>query len=123
MKAYNEQVDAFYNDPSNNNVAEVKTKYEEGGSTTSIFAMRSLGIDPANGQELFITRNGVITHEWSGADQVIVGNMEPKGQGSFGLNASYKKLLLFLLLSCTSLVGREYNSTLVSKVEKCRYSI
>ena len=116
LKAYNEQVDAFYNDPSNNNVAEVKTKYEEGGSTTSIFAMRSLGIDPANGQELFITRNGVITHEWSGADQVIVGNTEPKGQGSFGLNASYKNFSLFASFMY-EFGGQEYNSTLVSKVE------
>lgn len=116
LKAYNEQVDAFYNDPANNNVAEVKTKYEEGGSTTSIFAMRSLGIDPANGQELFITRNGVITHEWSGADQVIVGNTEPKGQGSFGFNASYKNFSLFASFMY-EFGGQEYNSTLVSKVE------
>ena len=58
LKAYNKQVEEFSDDSEvNNNVAEVKTKYEEGGSTTSIFAMRSLGIDPANGQELFITRN------------------------------------------------------------------
>ena len=97
-------------------MAEVKTKYEEGGSTTSIFAMRSLGIDPANGQELFITRNGVITHEWSGADQVIVGNTEPKGQGSFGLNASYKNFSLFASFMY-EFGGQEYNSTLVSKVE------
>ena len=68
--------------------------YEEGRSLTDIYAVRSLGIDPANGQELFITRNGVITHEWSGADQVIVGKMLPI------------KTSRYLLLSCTSLVGR-----------------
>ncbi len=31
-------------------------KYEEGGSTTSVFAMKSLGIDPMTGKELYINR-------------------------------------------------------------------
>ncbi len=52
--------------------------------------------------------------EW--ADQVIVGNTEPKGQGSFGLNASYKNFSLFASFMY-EFGGQEYNSTLVSKVE------
>ena len=47
---------------------------------------------------------------------MIVGNTEPKGQGSFGLNASYKNFSLFASFMY-EFGGQEYNSTLVSKVE------
>ena len=78
--------------------------------------MRSLGIDPTNGQELFVKKNGELTYEWSASEQVALGDTEPDAQGSFGFNLRYKNWSLF-----TSFMyqfgGQEYNTTLVEKVE------
>ena len=70
------------------------TQYVPGGSTTSIFAMKSLGIDPSTGKELYIKKDGSVTYEWEASEQVIVGNKEPKHQGSFGLNLNYRRFCM-----------------------------
>ena len=36
-------------------------KYTEGGSLTSIWGMQSLGINPSDGQETFLKKDGTIT--------------------------------------------------------------
>ena len=50
------------------------------------------------------------------SQQQIIGNTEPKGQGSFGINIRWKRLTLY-----TSFMyefgGQQYNSTLLNKVE------
>ena len=117
VMAYNDLVNEYYSqDESEADLSVPNTKYEVGASTTSIYAMRSLGIDPSNGKEMFLKRDGTITYDWNAAEQVIVGNTEPKAQGSFGLNVMYKGFSLF-----TSFLyewgAQRYNSTLVNKVE------
>ncbi|MCF0172169.1 MAG: SusC/RagA family TonB-linked outer membrane protein [Bacteroidales bacterium] len=123
LKAYNEQVDKLYADYREGSTSQQDSKYStphtkfiEGGSTTSIFGMKSLGINPANGKELYLTPEGKVTYQWSAADQVIIGDTEPKIRGSFGFNARWKQLSLF-----TSFLyragGQQYNQTLVSYVE------
>lgn len=120
LKNYNEQVDKYYEDygshQSDSKYSTTHTKFVEGGSTTSIFAMKSLGINPANGKEVFVKPNGDITYEWNAADQQIVGNTEPAVRGSFGFNARYKQFSMF-----TSFLyragGDQYNYTLVNYVE------
>ena len=121
LKRYNDEINDYYQEAENNRVSDEKysktfTKYVEGGSVTSIFGVRSLGIDPTNGKEMFLTKEGNLSYEWKAEDQVIIGNTEPKLQGSFGINFRYKNLSLF-----TSFMyawgGQEYNYTLVNKVE------
>lgn len=126
LKAYNEQVENYYaqaEKSQNTNwgrrdqkFAKPIPKYEEGGSLTSIFAMRSLGIDPTTGKELFINRDGTVTHQWSASQEVIVGNTEPKAQGSFGFNAGWRNLSLFVSFMY-EWGAQAYNSTLVNDVE------
>lgn len=120
LKAYNDKVDEYYDgvdiNSSDSKYSETFTKYEEGGSTTSIFGMKSLGIDPATGKEIFMNRDGSITHTWVASQQSIIGNTEPKAQGAFGLNASYKNFSLFVSF-LYEFGGQEYNQTLVDKVE------
>ncbi len=60
---------------------EILPIYEEGESTTVIKSVRSLGIDPATGQELFQKLNGEKTFVWDAADKVPVGDTEPKVRG------------------------------------------
>ncbi|MFR7875375.1 MAG: hypothetical protein ACLU4J_02680 [Butyricimonas paravirosa] len=47
-------------------------------STTSIYAMRSLGIDPQTGKEMFISKDGTVGNKWIASENVAVGNTEPK---------------------------------------------
>ncbi|HEY8388232.1 MAG TPA: SusC/RagA family TonB-linked outer membrane protein, partial [Parasegetibacter sp.] len=126
LKAYNEKVNAQYADYNTGSNASnytrltryttPYTKYVEGGSLTSIFGMYSLGINPMDGREVYAKRDGTITYDWNAADQVIIGDKSPKGQGSFGINASYKGFSLFASL-LYEYGAQEYNSTLIAKVE------
>ncbi len=121
LKEYNDRVDAYYEGYSQwtgyqEKWAKPFTKYEEGGSTTSIFGMKSLGIDPASGQEVFVRRDGTITYEWEASEQQILGNSMPKLQGSFGMNFQWKSLNLFMSFMY-EWGGQVYNSTYPSRVE------
>lgn len=126
LKKYNDLVDKQYADYAvGSNAIQAKnkeryskphTKYIEGGSLTSIFGMESLGINPMDGKEIFLRRDGTITYDWNASDQVIMGDATPKGQGAFGINASYKGFTLFT--SCLYQYGaQEYNKTMLDKVE------
>jgi TonB-linked SusC/RagA family outer membrane protein len=124
LKEYNDRVDQYYNDYRENSVYlsvnEIYTrpirKYEEGGSEYAIFGMKSLGISPVNGAELFVKRDGTVTYDWEASEQVIIGNTEPALQGSFSLNARYKSFSLYSTFMY-EFGGDLYNSTLVSNVE------
>ena len=90
--------------------------YEEGQSMNTIFAVPSLGIDPSNGQEIFVKRDGTLTYEWDADDKVPCGIAEPKIWGN--LNTMFRwKGLSFNAVFSYRYGGQMYNSTLVSKVE------
>lgn len=133
LKAYNDRVDKFYSDYRENNVYLSNNekyqnpirKYEEGGSEYAIFGMKSLGIDPATGSELFMNRDGSVTYDWNSSEQTIIGNTEPTLQGSFSLNARYKNFTLYSTFMY-EFGGDLYNSTLISNVESVditRYNV
>ena len=89
----------------------------EGGSQYDIYAMRSAGIDPASGKEIFIKRNGDYTYQYDSAELVAVGNTNPILKGSWMNTFRYKGLSLSV--STTYTFGADYyNSTLQDKVEK-----
>ena len=58
-----------------NKFTKPATLYYEGCSMTAIWGVRSLGIDPATGQEMFLTKDGRSTYTWSSADQVVIGDL------------------------------------------------
>lgn len=90
--------------------------YEEGKSTTAIFAVPSLGIDPATGREIYHKKDGSSTFVWSADDKVAYGDTSPKWQGSFGTNVFYKGFELGVIMSYRW-GGQIFNQTLVDKVE------
>ena len=118
LKDYNNQVNDHFTNSSRYDGSNTKPfrQFEEGGSLTSIFGVRSLGIDPASGNEILVKKDGTLTDLWNANDQVILGNEEPKAKGSFGMNATYKNFSLFVTFSY-EWGGQIYNQTLVDKVE------
>ena len=118
LKAYNDQVDEYFTQNSKDveTSSAPFTKYVEGVSMNSIWGVKSLGIDPANGEEVFIRKNGTLTDTWNTSDQVIIGCEDPDAQGSFGFNLTYKNFSLFTNFMY-EFGGQRYNQTLVDRVE------
>ena len=62
MTAYNESQMAVAG--SNTNSAPVQMYYD-GVSMDAIWGMKSLGIDPRNGREIYLTKNGTPTYNYN----------------------------------------------------------
>lgn len=119
LRDYNKKVDDYYSDVRSEvegSRSKPLLKYAEGGSQNSIWAVRSLGIDPATGKEIFMRPNGTVTDKWSTSDMVVCGNTEPDAQGTFGFSATWKNLSLYTTFMY-EFGGQRYNQTLVDKVE------
>ena len=91
-------------------------RYYDGGSPTAIWAVRSAGIDPATGKELFIKKNGSYSFNYDVDDEVVIGNTEPKVEGVFGTTFYYKGLS-FGCYFRYQLGGQVFNTSLFQKVE------
>ncbi len=91
-------------------------RYEEGYSQTIIWAVPSMGIDPATGEEIFMTREGTLTGVWDAVDQIPMGDTEPKMSGTFSTTFNYKGFGI-TLAGRYKWGGQMYNYTLLEKVE------
>ncbi|MBD8487760.1 SusC/RagA family TonB-linked outer membrane protein [Echinicola sp. CAU 1574] len=91
-------------------------RYKDGYSPSDIWAVQSLGIDPATGEEIFLKKNGERTFEYDPADIVRVGNTRPFSEGVLSTNLSYKGWLMNVYLRYR--IGAEvFNSAVYNKVE------
>lgn len=118
LRAYNDRVNEHYNSNQGGNDVQSTPllRYVEGGSLTGIYAMRSLGIDPATGKELYMRRDGSTTFKWDPAENVLVGDTEPLMSGSFGLSAYWKGFTLDTYFMY-EWGGQRYNQTLRTTIE------
>ncbi|WP_170115322.1 SusC/RagA family TonB-linked outer membrane protein [Chitinophaga niastensis] len=91
-------------------------RFEEGQSPNAIWAVRSKGIDPSTGRELYIKKDGTLTYDWSANDKVVVGDVIPSLQGNFGSNTTYKGITLGIYFNY-QYKGQMYNQTLADRVE------
>lgn len=96
--------------------AEPLPIYEEGKSMNQLFTVRSLGIDPVTGKEVYLKRNGEKTYIWDPVDKVSMGDMEPKWNGAISSSVLYKDWTMSLAFTY-SLDACRYNQTLVDKIE------
>lgn len=110
LKALNEQLNA---DPDKTLPPPL---YEEGQSTTAVKAVKSGGIDPLTGQEIYFDLNGNPTFIYNYWDKCILGDTEPSVEGTIGSYLTYKGFSLNLLFGY-SLDATVYNQTLVTRVE------
>ncbi|MDR1274143.1 MAG: TonB-dependent receptor, partial [Odoribacteraceae bacterium] len=90
--------------------------YKEGESMNTLYVVRSLGIDPANGNELFLRRDGAKTYTWEASEKVPCGVNEPLAWGTFSSRFRYRGLSLNVVFGYRT-GGYSYNQTLVDKVE------
>ncbi|MDR0541311.1 MAG: SusC/RagA family TonB-linked outer membrane protein [Dysgonamonadaceae bacterium] len=90
--------------------------YMDGNSPTDLWAVRSLGIDPATGREIFLTAEGKQTYIYDPKDRVVIANTRPDIQGIIGLTARYRKLTFTANLRYYT-GAYSYNSALFNKVE------
>lgn len=101
---------------TNNKVTVPNYLFKEGESQYAIYAVRSGGIDPATGREIYITKDGGYTMDYNPEDKVVVGNSNPWIRGSFTTNLRYKNFSIGMSSNLT-LGGDTYNGTLAQKVE------
>lgn len=132
QRAYNLRVAEFYKKEQLNqqnigyslndaNYSVPIAQYEEGQSLTSIWAVKSLGIDPTTGKEIFLNRDGSVTDKWDATQEVVCGNTQPDFNGAFGFNVSYKQWSLFASF-LYEWGGQQYDQTLVDRVENATIS-
>ena len=95
------------------------TKYEEGQSLSAKYGLKSLGIDPANGQELYVYRDGTVGYEWKATEMRNIGDELPWGTGAFGVNLRWKNFT-FGTSFTYKFGGDFYNETLIEKVENAQ---
>lgn len=90
--------------------------YEEGQSMNTIYVVRSLGINPGNGREIFLKPDGTTTYTWDARYKVPYAVEEPKVMGNLNTTLRYRNLSLNMVFSYR-LGGYIYNQTLIDKVE------
>ena len=97
------------------------TLYENGQHMNTIWAVPSLGIDPSDGYEMYVARDGSLTKNWSSANIVACGIADDKYNGNFGINGMYKNFGMSVVFTFRG-GGDLYNQTLVDKVENVQIS-
>ena len=122
LSSYNDkQNDDFNNAESDNADDDVNdykpmVKYIEGHSINTIWGNRSLGIDPATGEEVFLDINGNRTNIYDVRNDVPLAVTDPDFEGNFGTMFSYKGWN-FNAYFAYGVGGSIYNQTLVDKIE------
>ncbi|MDR3061578.1 MAG: SusC/RagA family TonB-linked outer membrane protein [Dysgonamonadaceae bacterium] len=124
LKKMNDKADQIQEDLDNPNAGIPLLRYEEGQSINTIYAVRSLGIDPENGKEIFVKKDGSLTYNWDVKDIVPICDATPQLDGFFGGNIYYKGFVLNLSFY-TRFGGYDYNQTLIDKIENAnpRYNV
>lgn len=89
---------------------------QEGYSTTTLYTVRSLGIDPVTGKEVYLTRDGHPTFTWDATDKVPVGDTNPDVSGTLSTALNWKEFSVSLGFTY-KWGGIAYNQTLVDKIE------
>jgi TonB-linked SusC/RagA family outer membrane protein len=91
-------------------------RFVVGQSMTQIWAVPSLGIDPASGKEVFVKLDGSKTFIWDATDKRPIGDTNSKFKGGMSSNLTYKSFTLNFNL-VFQYGGYMYNQTLIDKVE------
>lgn len=114
LRSYNDEADRRQNEDQYKGTPLLR--FYEGQSIDAIYAVRSLGIDPESGKEIFLKKDGTRTYVYDVKDITTVGDRTPTLYGFFGGSAAYKNFILYLSFY-TRFGGDQYNQTLIDRVE------
>ena len=94
--SYNKnEITELYNGLSEYEVSNTSTKLVVGHSVGEFYINRYAGVNPANGDALWYTKDGEITNVYNEADKVMIGKSHiAPWQGGFGTTLSWKGLML-----------------------------
>ena len=96
--------------------ADMLRMFADGSRTDALFAVRSLGIDPSSGREVFQRRDGTTTFDFDPADRVEIAHSNPILQGVFGATLLYNRLTVGFDIRY-QLGAHQFNQALFNKVE------
>lgn len=88
----------------------------EGRPQYGIYVVRSLGIDPATGEETYLDKNGNITTTWDTKDRVYCGESSAPYRGNASTMLRWKDISLNISFAY-QWGGQSYNKTLADRVE------
>lgn len=122
---YKQEFNNFNNilESLNSNLRKSKSliQYRDGGDPNDIWAVPSLGIDPATGNEIFMKKDGTYSFQYDYNDAIVVGNSRPSLQGVFSSNLVYKAFSANLILRY--IYNQDvFNSALYNKIENITMS-
>jgi len=95
---------------------DISTLFYEGYSQNSIWAVKSLGIDPSTGKELYLDSDGNLTDTWEPSAKIYCGVSDPLFRGNLNSMLRYRNFTLNLSFGY-HWGGQVYNQTLINKVE------
>lgn len=98
------------------NQSKSMTRFYDGASPTDLWTVRSAGIDPATGKEMFYRLDGTTTFNYNYDDEVLVGNTDPDFEGVFGTSLYYKGFSASVNFRYR-VGGQAFMSALYNKVE------
>ncbi|RQP15273.1 MAG: SusC/RagA family TonB-linked outer membrane protein [Parapedobacter sp.] len=100
--------------------AQSLLRYAEGHSPDDLWAVRSLGIEPTTGREMFLTRDGKQTFDYNWDDLQVVGNARPWAEGVISTLFLYKMVSIGAYFRYV-LGGSRQNEALYQKVENITF--
>lgn len=116
-QAIKDQNEAYMQkDADDDDASGIQNLFYEGRPQNAIYAVRSLGIDPSTGKEIYLDKNGNITDRWKASDKVYCGSTDPLYRGIFNTMFQWKDLT-FNASFGYYWGGKMYNSTLRDRVE------
>ena len=96
-------------------------RYYNGADPDDIWAVKSAGIDPSTGRELFYYKEGNYTYDFSYDNEVICGNTRPKIEGVIGTSLNYKGFSVSMNFRYQT-GASVFNEALFNKVENISVS-
>lgn len=116
-QAIKDQVDTYMSsDATDEDASGIQNLFYEGRPQNAIYAVRSLGIDPSTGKEIYLDKDGNITDTWKATDKVYCGSADPLYRGNMNLMFRWRDLT-FNASFGYYWGGKTYNSTLRDRVE------
>lgn len=103
-------------DTSDDSYSGIQSLFFEGYPQNSIWAVRSAGIDPSTGREIYYDKNGNITDTWHASDKVYCGSADPKYRGNLNTMVQWGDFTANVSFGYYW-GGKMYNSTLRDRVE------